>query len=122
MIPIIAILFVLSVILLLRKKPSFIKILILSIILVSGIIWFFKGLGIEDFYSNNNHIYFDGSENDTVIMTDKSTSKFIAKAQIQRKTWNRIYLKTENDTIELNDWIEQKAGYMADINCALKKH
>lgn len=103
-------------------KPSLKTIIILSIITIAVIIWFLKGLGIEDYYGRNHHIYFDGKENYIVIMEDKNTNKFIVEGQIQRKTWNRIFIKTEKDTLDLNDWIEQKAGYMVEVNCELKKH
>ena len=94
--------------------------LIFALFSVILMIWFFKNLGIEDYYANNNHIYFDGKENDIIVMTDKINSQFIAKGQIQRKTWNRIFVKTDNDTLDLKDWIEKKAGYMVEVNCELK--
>ncbi len=84
-------------------------------------IWFFKVLGIEDYYGNNNHIYFEGKENDSIVMKDITTNQFISKGKIQRKTWSRIFVKTEKDTLDLKDWIEKKAGYMIEVNCELKQ-
>lgn len=101
---------------------SYRKIVMLMFVLFSVvlIIWFFKNLGIEDYYGINNHIYFDGKENDTIVMTEKSTGQYITKGQIQRKTWNRVFIKTDNDSLDLKDWIEKKAGYMVEVNCELK--
>lgn len=106
---------------LLLYKRKFKAIIILSILFLGLFIYLLHGISVEDFYGRNNNIYFDGSKGDTVIMTDPNTNQFISKGQISHKSWNRVYIKSENDTLDLNDWITQKAGYMSNVKCKLIK-
>lgn len=105
---------------LLLYKRKFKAIIILSILFLGLFIYLLHGISVEDFYGRNNNIYFDGSKGDTVIMTDPNTNQFISKGQISHKSWNRVYIKSKNDTLDLNDWITQKAGYMVEVKCELK--
>ncbi|WP_144428994.1 hypothetical protein [Chryseobacterium sp. StRB126] len=84
-------------------------------------VYFLHGIGIEDYYGRNNHIYFEGKEGDTVVMVNNQTQQPIATGQIQRKTWNRVFIVSEKDTLDLMDWIEKEAGYMAEVDCKLKQ-
>jgi len=97
------------------------KLAIVFVFVVTGIIGsFLYMLDIEDYYGRNNHVFFEGKERDTVVILDRTTEELIAKGLIQRKSWDRVFIMSDNDTLELNDWLEQKAGYMADVRCELK--
>lgn len=100
-------------------KPSKKAVLISVVILVLFFGWFLINLNIEDWYGKHNHVYADGKKGDKVILLDAQTSKEIATAEIENKTWERVFVKTESDTLELNDWIEKKGGYMADVKCEI---
>lgn len=78
------------------------------------------GMEIEDKYQGHENVYFDSSKGDTVILTDIQTNQFIAKGQIQRKTWNKVFIKSEADTLEFFDWIRQKKVEITDVKCELK--
>ncbi len=113
------VLFLLLIIFLIYKRS--LKLTIIFLILFFGIIGsFLCMLDIEDYYGRNNHVFFNGKQNDTVIILDRTTEEHIAQGQILKKSWNRVFIKSKNDTLDLNEWIEQKAGYMADVKCELK--
>lgn len=82
--------------------------------------YFLFCLNIEDYYGRNNHVYFDGKKNDTVLLKDSDTKQILAKGIIQRKSWNRVFILSNKDTLDLNDWIIEKAGFMAPVECELK--
>jgi hypothetical protein len=98
------------------------KIVIIYIVLFFGFIGYFLcRLDIEDYYGRNNHVFFEGKYHDTILILDRETNKIIAKGQIEIKSWNRVFIGSEKDTLDLNDWIERKAGYMANIICEIEK-
>lgn len=106
-----------------RKYPKTAITISVLLTAVFGLIFFgLWALDIEDRYGANNNIYFDGKENDTVVMTYRSTKQTIAKGQIQRKTWDKVFIKSETDTLDLNDWIKQEAGDAIGIKCELIKN
>ena len=44
----------------------------------------------------------------------------LSEGQIDRKTWNRVYIKTDNNSVELNEWIKPIAKKYSDsIRCRL---
>ena len=117
----IALLFILLFIGFLLYK-RFYKLLVVFLIALMGLIgYFINVVGIEDYYGRNNHVFFQGKKNDIVILINKNTNQIIAKGQIEKKSWNRVFIKSENETLELNKWLEKKAEYMANIECELKK-
>ncbi len=45
------------------------------------------------------------------------------EGQIERKTWNRVYIKSNNKSVELNEWIKPIAKEYSDsIKCKIYKH
>jgi hypothetical protein len=75
---------------------------------------------IEDNYLGHEHVYFDSSKGDTVILSDGITDRFIAKEQVQCKTWDKVFIKTGNDTIEILDWIKRNAINITYVESELK--
>jgi len=112
--------------LLFRYKNRKTKWILGTVILIFLTIYGFTILGlwsmeIEDKYQGHENVYFDSSKGDTIILTNSKTNQFISKGQIQRKTWNKVYIKSETDTLELFDWIEQNGGKITEVKCDLKK-
>ena len=105
-------------------KNSFKKILIYLTILscVAGG-YFFNNYNIEDYYGVNKEIYFKGKINDTIMAFGSDRMSVLAEGQIERKTWNRVYIKANNKSIELNEWIKPIAKEYSDsIKCKIYKH
>ncbi|MEP2278475.1 hypothetical protein [Maribacter sp.] len=120
MLPVIFIIIFIIVAFLLYKR-SLKPVIILIIIIVMVVGGFLHLLEIEDYYGRNNHVFFDGNKNDTILILDRGNDQIIAKGLIQRKSWNRVFIKSDNDTLDLNDWINLKAEYLADVKCELKQ-
>jgi hypothetical protein len=84
---------------------------------------FFIKYNIEEYYGENKDIYLKGNVNDTIRAYGSDNMSVLAEGQIERKTWNRVYIKTDNNIVELNDWIKPIANKYSDsIKCELIKH
>ena len=113
-----------SVIFLIVYNYSFRKILIyLSILSCITGGYFYNKYNIEHYYGVNKEIYFDGNINDTIMAFGKDGMSVLAEAQIERKTWNRVYIKNCNKIVELKDWIKPiSKEYSDSIKCKIYKH
>jgi hypothetical protein len=82
---------------------------------------FYIKYSIEDYYGENKDIYLKGKIKDTIMAYGSDNMSVLAEGQIERKTWNRVYIKTGNNAVELNDWIKPIAKEYSDsIKCRLK--
>jgi hypothetical protein len=85
--------------------------------------YFYNIYSIEAYYGVNKEIYFDGEINDTIMAYGRDKMSVLAEGQIDRKTLNRVYIKTVNKSVELNDWIKPIAKKYSDsIKCEIYKH
>ena len=83
-------------------------------------IYFYINNNIKNHYRVNKDIYYDGKVNDTIIAIGSDCLSVLSEGQIDRKTWNRVYIKTENNSVELNEWIKPIAKKYSDsISCRL---
>lgn len=83
---------------------------------------FFIKYNIKEYYGENKDIYFKGNVTDTIIAIGSDKMSVLAEGQIERKTWNRVYIKTNNQTLELKEWIKPIATKYSDsIKCVLIK-
>lgn len=94
----------------------------LTILFISGGGYFYHRYSIEAYYGKNKGIFFQGESNDTIIVLASDNMSVITEGKIERKTWNRIYIKTDKNTAELNDWIKPIAKEYSDsIKCKIYK-
>ena len=101
------------------------KIILIYLTVLSCItgIYFYNKNSIRGYYGINREIYFDGKINDTIMAFGSDSMSVLAEGQIERKTWNRVYIKTNNKSIELNEWIKPIAKEYSDsIKCKIYKH
>ncbi|WP_211196184.1 hypothetical protein [Flavobacterium sp. H122] len=83
--------------------------------------YFYNKHSIEEYYGKNKDIYFQGKSNDTIIVLASDNMSVITEGKIERKTWNRVYIKTDKNTVELNDWIKPIAREYSDsIKCEFR--
>ncbi len=100
-------------------KYSFKKTLI-YLLLFSSVIsaYFYNKYNINNHYKKNKDIYYDGKINDTIIAIGSDSMSVLSLGQIDRKSWNRVYIKTKDDAVELNEWIKPIARkYNESIRC-----
>jgi hypothetical protein len=105
-------------------KCPFKKIIIYLIILscISGA-YFYNKNSIKAYYGINRDIYFNGKINDTIMAFGSDSMSVLDEGQIERKTWNRVYIKSNNKSVELNEWIKPIAKEYSDsIKCKIYKH
>ena len=118
---IIIVLILISVGFLVVYKCSF-KIIFIYLMILSSIGggYFYNRHVIKEHYGKNKEMYFEGKINDTILVLASDNMSVLAEGYIERKTYNRIFIKSENKTIELNDWLEPiKKEYSDSIKCQL---
>ena len=116
---IIIVLILISVGFLVVYKCSF-KIVFIYLMILSSIggAYFYNRRVIKERYGKNKEMYFEGKINDTIQVIAGDNSSVLSQGYIERKTYNRIFIKVENKTIELNDWLEPiKKQYSDSIKC-----
>ena len=105
-------------------KVSFKKIFVYITILVCiTIVYFYNMNNIKTYYGINKDIYFKGEINDTIIAYCSDSVSVLAIGQIERKSFNRVYIKSDKKSVELNEWIKPIAKEYSDsIKCRIDKH
>lgn len=96
-----------------KKKLAFLTVLSC----LTGL-YFYNKNEIKNHYTINKHIYYDGKINDSIIAIGSDSMSVLSQGQIARISWNRVYIKSNDDSVELNEWIKPIAKKYSDsIKC-----
>ncbi len=83
-------------------KITLIAIIILAAGLGGLIIFGMRLMAIEDMYGDNQNIFFNSRQGDLVVNHDTKELGQITK------TWTKFYVINHNDTLNINDWWDDK--------------
>ena len=87
--------------------------------------YFYNKYSIEKYYGDNKDIFFEGGVGDNIVAYGTGNDKIsvLEQERIERKTFNRIYIKTDSLTIELNEWIKLiEKKYSEKVKCHINKY